>query len=49
MVYIRGGSQRQGVLSSGGGGVQQGNQTGREVTFQSDGVNGLGLDDGAGM
>ena len=49
MVYIRGGSQREGVLSSGGGGVQQGNQTGREVTFQSDGVNGLGLDDGAGM
>ena len=33
----------------GGGGVQQGNYTGREVTFQSDGVNGLGLDDGVGM
>ena len=37
------------LSSGGGGGVQQGNQTGREVTFQSDGVNGLGLDDGAGM
>ena len=33
----------------GRGGVQQESQTVREVTFQSDGVNGLGLDDGAGM
>ena len=39
----------QGGFCAVGGGVQQGNQTGRDVTFQSDEVNVLGLDDGAGM
>ena len=32
-----------------GAGTTQGSQTGRWESFQSDGVNGLGLDEGAGI